>query len=114
MSKLAIVATTLLAMSGGGQSVFAEETISEPRCVCGLSTGADVLNADRATFPDSANASANERDSRIDGRARTPQTSSRYHRRSSAGDARSTAYMVITRARTPWSGPTSRMGVAFA
>ena len=51
MSKLAIVATTLLAVFGGGQPVFAEEAISEPRCVCGLSTGADVLNAGRPPSP---------------------------------------------------------------
>jgi hypothetical protein len=97
MSKLAIVATTLLAVFGGGQPALAEEAISEPRCVCGLSTGADALNAGRPTFSDSANASANERDSRIDGRARTPQTLSRHHRRSSAADARSTALVIITR-----------------
>ena len=42
MSKLAIVATTLLAVFGGGQAVFAEEAISEPRCICGLSTGAEA------------------------------------------------------------------------
>jgi hypothetical protein len=54
MSKLAIVATTLLAVFGGGQPAFAGEAISEPRCVCGLSTGADVLNAGRPTFFDSA------------------------------------------------------------
>ena len=103
MSKLAIVATTLLAVFGGGQPVFAEEAISEPRCVCGLSTGADVLNAGRPTFSDSANASASERDSRIDGHARTPQTLSRHHHRSSAAHARPTAYVVITRAPTLWS-----------
>jgi hypothetical protein len=97
MSKLAIVATTLLAVFGGGQPVFAEEAVSEPRCVCGLSSGADVLNAGR---PTAANASANERDSRIDGHARTPLTLSRHHRRSSAADARSTAFVVITRAHT--------------
>ena len=102
MSKLAI-ATTLLAVVGGGQPVFVEEAISEPRCVCGLSTGADPLNACRPTFSDSANASANERDSRIDGYVRTPQTLSRHHRRSSAADAISTDYVVITRARSPWS-----------
>ena len=102
MSKLAI-ATTLLAVVGGGQPVFAEEAISEPRCVCGLSTGADLLNACRPTFSDSAKASANERDSRIDGYVRTPQTLSRHHRRSSAADATSTVYVVITRARSPWS-----------
>jgi hypothetical protein len=28
---------------------------------------------------------------------------SRHHRRSPAADARSTAYVVITRARVPWS-----------
>jgi hypothetical protein len=103
MSKLAIVATALLAVFGGGQPLFAEEAISEPRCVCGLSTGADVLNTGRPIFFGPANASANERDSRIDVHARTPQTLSRHHRRSSAADARSTAYVVITRAHTPWS-----------
>jgi hypothetical protein len=103
MSKLAIVVTTLLAVFGGGQAALAEEAISEPRCVCGLSTGAGVLNADRPTFSDSANASANERDSRVDGHARTPQTLSRHGRRPSAVDARSSAHVVITRARTPWS-----------
>jgi len=101
MSRLAIVATTLLVVFGGGQPVFAEEAISEPRCVCGLSTDADVLNAGRLIFSDSDNAAASERDSRIDGHARPPQTLSRHHRRSSAADARSTAYVVITRARTP-------------
>jgi hypothetical protein len=35
MSKLAIVATTLLAVFGGGQTVFAEEA-------SGLSTGAEA------------------------------------------------------------------------
>ena len=103
MSRLAIVATTLLAVFGGGQSVFAEEAISEPRCVCGLSTGAGVLTAGRPIFSDLANASANERDSRTDGHARTPRTLSRHHRRSSAAGARSTAYVVIRRARTPSS-----------
>jgi hypothetical protein len=102
MSRLAIVVTTLLAVSGGGQPVFAEEAVSEPRCVCGLSTDADMLSAGRPIFADLANASANERDSRIDGHARTPQTLSRHHRRSPAADARSTAY-VVTRARAPWS-----------
>jgi hypothetical protein len=33
MSKLAIVATTLLAVFGGGHAVFAEEAIFEPGCV---------------------------------------------------------------------------------
>jgi hypothetical protein len=103
MSKLAIVATTLLAVVGGGRPVFAEEAVSEPRCVCGLSTEADVLNAGRPIFSDLANASANERDTRIDGHARTPQALSRHHRRSPAADARSTAYVVISRARAPWS-----------
>jgi hypothetical protein len=69
MSRLAIVATALLAVFGGGQPGSAEEAISEPRCVCGLSTRADLLNAGRPIFSDLANASANERDSRIDGEA---------------------------------------------
>ena len=103
MSKLAIVATTLFAVFGGGQPAFAEEAIPEPRCLCGLSTGADVLQAGRPIFSDLVNASANERDSRIDGHGRAPQTLSRHHRRSSAADARSTAYVVIARTRRPWS-----------
>jgi hypothetical protein len=103
MSKLAIIAAALLAVFSGGQPVFAEEARSEPRCVCGLSTGADVLNAGRPIFSDLANTSTNERDSRIDGHARTPQTLFRHHRRSHAADARPTAYVVITRVATPWS-----------
>jgi hypothetical protein len=86
MAKLAIVAATLLAVFGGRQPVFAEEAISEPRCVCGLSTGADVLSAGRPIFSDLANASANERNSRIDGRAPTPQTLSRLGRVRYPGD----------------------------
>jgi hypothetical protein len=69
MSRLAIVATALLAVLGGGQPVSAEEAISEPRCLCGLSTGADLLNVGRLIFPDRANASASERDARIDDHA---------------------------------------------
>jgi hypothetical protein len=103
MFKLAIVAATLLAVFGGEQPVFAQEAISEPRCVCGPSTGAEALNAGRPIFSDLDNASANERDSRIDGLARTPQTLSRRHRRSAAADAISAAYVAITRARRPWS-----------
>jgi hypothetical protein len=103
MSRPAIVATILPVTLGGRQPVFAEEVESEPRCVCGLSTGADVLNAGRPILFDLANALLNERDSRIDGHARTPQTLPRHHRRSSAKDARLTAYVVITRACTPWS-----------
>jgi hypothetical protein len=77
--KLAIVATALLAVFGGGRPVFAEEIMSEPRCVRGLSTGAGVLSAGRFIFSDSVNASASERDSGIDGHARTPQTLSWHH-----------------------------------
>jgi hypothetical protein len=69
MSRLAMVATALLAMFGGGRPVSAEEAISEPRCVCGLSTRAGLLNVGRPIFSDLANASANERDSGIDGHA---------------------------------------------
>jgi hypothetical protein len=90
MFKLAIVATTLLAGFGGGPPVFAQAAISEPGAYAFYHPDADVLNAGRPTFSDSANASANERDSRIDGHARTPQTLSRHHRRSSAADVRST------------------------
>ena len=85
MSRLAIVATTLLAVFGGGQPVFAQAAISEPGAYAFYHPDADVLNAGRPTFSDSANASANERDSRIDGHARTPQTLSRHDRRSCCG-----------------------------
>jgi hypothetical protein len=91
MFKLAIVATTLLAVFGGGQPVFAQAAISEPGEYAFYHPDADVLNAGRPTFAASANASANERDIRVDGHAPTPQVLSRHHRRSSAADARSTA-----------------------
>jgi hypothetical protein len=91
MPKFAIVATTLPAVFGDGQPVFAEAAISKPRCVCGPSTHVDVLGAARPIFPDSANAFANVPDSRIDGHARTAQTWSRHHRRASTADARRTA-----------------------
>jgi hypothetical protein len=91
MFKLAIVATVLLAVFGGGQPVFAQAAISEPGAYAFYHPDADVLNAGRPSFSDSANASANERDIRIDGNARTPQTLSRHHRRSSAADASPTA-----------------------
>src|SRR5229473_3487182 len=103
MLKLAVVATTSLAVFGGGQPVFAQAAISEPGAYAFYHPDADVLNAGRPTFSDSANASASERDSRIDGHARTPQTLSRHHHRSSAAHARPTAYVVITRAPTLWS-----------
>ena len=72
MSKLAIVAATLPAVSGGGQAVFAEEAMSEPRCIWGLSIAADVSSAGRATFFELPSASANERNLRIDGLPLTP------------------------------------------
>jgi hypothetical protein len=86
MSKPAIVATTLLAVVGGGQPAFAQAAISEPGAYAFYHPDADVLNAGRPVYSDSANASANERGSRIDGQARTPQALSRHHRRSSAAD----------------------------
>jgi hypothetical protein len=91
MFKLAIVAMTLLAAFGGGHPVFAQAAISEPGAYAFYHPDADVLNAGRPTFSDSANASANERDTRIDGQARTAQTLSRHHRRSSVADARPAA-----------------------
>ena len=91
MLKPAIVATTLLAVFGGGQRVLAQAAISEPGAYAFYHPDADVLNAGRPTFSDSANASANERDIRIDGQARAPQTLSRHHRRSSAAGAGSSA-----------------------
>jgi hypothetical protein len=74
MFKLAIVATTLLAVFGGGQPVFAQAAMSEPGAYAFYHPDADVLNAGRPTFSDSVNASANERDTRIDNHARAPQT----------------------------------------
>ena len=103
MSRLAIVAATLLAVFGGGLPVFAEEAVSEPRCVCGLSTGADAFNVGRPTFSGPADTTANERDSGIDGHARTPQALPRHHRRISAANTRRTTSVVITGARAPWS-----------
>ena len=91
MFKLAIVTTTLFAVLGGGQPVFAQAAISEPGAYAFYHPDADVLNAGRPISSNSANASANERDSGIDGHARTPRTLLRHHRRSSAVDARSTA-----------------------
>jgi hypothetical protein len=91
MFKLAIVAATLLAVVGGGQSAFAQAAISEPGAYAFYHPDADVLNAGRPTLSDSANASANERDIRTDSHARTPRTLSRHHRRSSAADATPTA-----------------------
>jgi hypothetical protein len=83
MLKPAIVATTMLAVFGGGQTVFAQAAISEPGAYAFYHPDADVLNAGRPAFSDSANPPASE--GRIDGHARTPQTWSRHHRRSSAG-----------------------------
>jgi hypothetical protein len=91
MFKLAIVATTLLAVLGGGQPVFAQAAISEPGAYAFYHPDADVLNAGRPIVSDSANASANERDSGINGHSRTPQTLSRHRRHSSAAEAGSTA-----------------------
>ena len=91
MFKLAVAAATLLAVVGDGRPLLAQAAISEPGACAFYHPDADVLNAGRPTFSDSANASANERDIRIDGPARTPQTLSRHHHRSSAEDARSTA-----------------------
>jgi hypothetical protein len=91
MFKLAIAAAALLAVFGGGQPVFAQAAISEPGAYAFYHPDADLLNAGRSTFSYSANASANERDTRIDGQARAPQTLSRHHRRSSAADATPTA-----------------------
>jgi hypothetical protein len=91
MLKLATVAATLLAAFGGGRPAFAQAAISEPGAYAFYHPDADVLNAGRPALSYSANAYANERDSRIDGQARAPQTLSRHHRRSSAADATPTA-----------------------
>jgi hypothetical protein len=101
MFRLAIVAVVLLAVFGGGPLVLAEEAISEPRCVCGMSSGAEMLNPGRPIFSDLANASANEGDSGIDGQARPPRTLSRHHRGSSAVETGSTAYVAVTPVSAP-------------
>jgi hypothetical protein len=86
MFKLAIVAMTLLAALGGGQPVFAQAAISEPGAYAFYHPDADVLNAGRSIFSDSANASANERDTV----AVLPlRTQDRPHR-------------WLSRAHTPW------------
>ena len=91
MFKLATAAATLLAALGGGRPAFAQAAISEPGAYAFYHPDADVLNAGRPIVSNSANASANERDLRINGHSRTPQTLSRHRRRSSAADAGSTA-----------------------
>ena len=91
MFKLVIVAATLLAVLDGGQPVFAQAAISEPGAYAFYHPDADVLNAGRPIVSEPANASANARDSAINGHSRTPQTLSRHRRHSSAADAGSTA-----------------------
>jgi hypothetical protein len=103
MSRPAIVATIPPITLGGRQPPFAEEAESEPRCACGLSTGTGVLNAGCPILFESAKVSAKEHHSKIDGHARTLRTLPRHHRRSIAKDVRSTAYVDIMRACTPWS-----------
>jgi hypothetical protein len=87
MFKLAIVATTLLAVVCGGQPVFAQAAISEPGAYAFYHPDADVLNAGRATISDSANASANERDTIAAPPPRKRDRSLRW----------------LSRARPPWS-----------
>jgi hypothetical protein len=101
MSKLAIVATILLAVLGGRPAVSAEEAIFQPRCVCGFAGGAEMLRAGHPIFSDLANAPAGEGESGIDEAARTSQTLSRNHHRSFAADRGSTAFVVTTRAPVP-------------
>jgi hypothetical protein len=79
--RLAIVTTILLAAFGARQPAFAQAAISEPGLYAFYHSGADVLNAGRPTFSDSANASANERDSGIGGPVGAPRTLLRHHRR---------------------------------
>jgi hypothetical protein len=88
MFKFAFLATTLLAVFCGERAAFAQAAISEPGAYAFYRPDADVLNAGRSTFPDSADASANERDTRMDRQARAPRTLSRHYHRSSAADAR--------------------------
>jgi hypothetical protein len=101
MFRLAIVATILLAVLGGGPAVSAEEAIIQPRCVCGFPGTAEVLKAGHPIFSDLSNVPAGEGDSGIDEAARTPQTLSRNQHRSYAADPGSTALVVTTRAPVP-------------
>jgi hypothetical protein len=101
MSRLAIVATILLAVFGARQPVFAEEAAPEPGCVCGLSSDADLSSTSRLIFPDPAKASADERDSGMDGRAGTPRIPARHYRRSFAADSTSTEQAGIAHRATP-------------
>ena len=101
MSRLAIVATILLAVLGGRPAVSAQEAIIQPRCVCGFPGGAGMLRAGHPIFSDLSNASASEGDSGIDEAARTPQSLSQSHHRSFAADPGSTALVVTTGAPVP-------------
>jgi hypothetical protein len=87
MFKVTIVAAALLVL-GGGETVFAQAAISEPGAYAFYHPDADVLNAARPNLSDWANASVNERGSRIDGHTLTPQTFARRRGRSSAADVR--------------------------
>jgi hypothetical protein len=84
MSNLKMLGTILIFTFGGGQSLFAQAAISEPGAYAFYHPDADVLNAGRPAFhsPQSTDAFASERDSRMDGRAPTSQSSLRRHRHS--------------------------------
>ena len=86
MFKLAIVAAILPAAAWWWTTRFAQAAISEPGAYAFYHPGADVLNTGRPALFDSANSSASERDSWIDGHAPTSQTSLRRHRHSSTAD----------------------------
>jgi hypothetical protein len=85
MSNLKMLGTTLILTLGGVQSLFAQAAISEPGAYAFYHPDADVLNGGRPAFHslESTNAFASERDSRIDGRAPTSQSSLRRHSNSS-------------------------------
>jgi hypothetical protein len=86
MSRTAIVATILLVALGGRQPVFAQAAISEPGAYAFYHPDADLLNTGLPALFGSANSSASERDSWIDGHAPTPQSSLRRRRHFSAAD----------------------------
>jgi hypothetical protein len=81
MSNLKMLGTILIFTLGGEQSLFAQAVISEPGAYAFYHPDADVLYAGQPTFHslESTSVSASERDSRIDGHARS---SLRRHRHS--------------------------------
>ena len=79
------------------------------QCMPNDARGADVSIAGRRIFSFSVDAPANDRASRIDGYARTPQMLSRHHRHFAATDGdRPRTWLSVTRVRYGASQPLGR------